>query len=232
VGRFCQASLCTLPDVSFTGWPAEAIEFFEGLEADNSKAYWTEHKEIYERCVRAPMAELLTELEPEFGEGKIFRPYRDVRFSKDKSPYKTNIAATLAGGGYIHLNARTLGAGAGIYMMSTDQVERYRQAVVEEPAGSELEETIAVLGRRGIGVASHDPLKTAPKGFAKEHPRVGLLRNKDLVAWQEWPVGAWLGTSRAKKHLITFLRAVEPLNKWLQRNVGPSASEPRDAHRR
>lgn len=65
--------------VAFRGWPAEAIEFFEGLEADISKAYWQDHKDIYERSVRGPMEELLAELAPEFGEGTIFRPYRDVR---------------------------------------------------------------------------------------------------------------------------------------------------------
>ena len=90
--------------MTFRGWPVEALEFFEGLEADNSKAYWQANKTVYETVVRAPMEELIVELEPEWGEGRIFRPYRDVRFSADKSPYKTNIAAML-GDGYVQLNA-------------------------------------------------------------------------------------------------------------------------------
>ena len=72
--------------MAFHGWKVEALEFFEGLEADNSKAYWQRHKDVYDTIVRAPMEELLAELEPEFGEGRIFRPYRDIRFSRDKSP--------------------------------------------------------------------------------------------------------------------------------------------------
>src|SRR4026207_302168 len=96
--------------MTFRGWPVEAIEFFEGLEADNSKSYWQRNKEVYDSTVRAPMEELLAELEPEFGEARIFRPYRDVRFSADKSPYKTNMAATL-GEGYVSLSADGLGAG-------------------------------------------------------------------------------------------------------------------------
>ena len=82
----------------FRGWPAEALDFFEGLEADNSKTYWLQNKDVYEDTVRAPMESLLEELGQEWGEGKIFRPYRDIRFSSDKSPYKTNIAAVVGGG--------------------------------------------------------------------------------------------------------------------------------------
>ena len=69
--------------VTFRGWPSEALEFYEGLTADNSKTYWTAHKAVYESQVLAPMEALLVELEAEFGAGKIFRPYRDVRFSAD-----------------------------------------------------------------------------------------------------------------------------------------------------
>ena len=100
--------------MAFRGWPSEALAFFEGLEADNSKAYWQDHKGDYEHFVLRPMTELLADLEPEFGEGRIFRPYRDVRFSRDKSPYKTNIAATLSEGGYISFSADGLGAGSGL----------------------------------------------------------------------------------------------------------------------
>ena len=118
--------------MAFRGWPVEALEFYEGLGAENSKAYWQRHKETYETVVRAPMEELLTELAPEWGEGRIFRPYRDVRFSADKSPYKTNIAATI-GFRYVQLNADGLAAGAGMWEMSPEQLERYREAVDETP---------------------------------------------------------------------------------------------------
>src|SRR5688572_9006955 len=100
--------------MAFKGWPEDALEFYEGLEADNSKTYWTQHKSVYEDVVKRPMEELLAELAPAYGEGRIFRPYRDIRFSKDKSPYKTAIAATLAKGGYISLSSQGLGCGTGM----------------------------------------------------------------------------------------------------------------------
>jgi uncharacterized protein (TIGR02453 family) len=206
----------------FRGWPAEAIEFYEGLEADNSKAYWQDHKDVYEKLVRGPMDELLAELAPEFGEGKIFRPYRDVRFSADKSPYKTAMGASLAGGGYVHLSAEGLGAGSGMYMMAPDQLERYRQAVNDDRSGAELTRIVARVTRAHIEVSAHDVLKTAPKGYAKDHPRIELLRQKGLITWKQWPVGAWLGTRQAKPRVVEFLRASKPVNDWLANHVGPA----------
>lgn len=79
----------------FRGWPAEALEFYEGLEADNSKAYWTAHKDVYETVVLSPMKAIPAALAPEFGDGKVLRPNRDVRFSTDKSPYKTHIGSII-----------------------------------------------------------------------------------------------------------------------------------------
>jgi uncharacterized protein (TIGR02453 family) len=208
--------------MTFRGWPAEAIEFYEGLEADNSRAYWQDNKSVYEEVVRGPMDELLKELAPQYGEGRIFRPYRDVRFSKDKSPYKTAIAATLARGGYISLSAEGLGAGQGLYMPAPDQLERYREAVADNRSGRRLEGIVAQLRKSGITVDAHDVLKTAPKGYPKDHPRIELLRYKGLISWKQWPVGAWLGTRKAKDRLVTFFRASKPLHDWLEKRVGPS----------
>jgi uncharacterized protein (TIGR02453 family) len=211
----------------FRGWPVEAFEFFEGLEADNSKTYWQQNKDRYETLVRAPMEELIDELAPEWGEGKIFRPYRDIRFSPDKSPYKTNIAATI-GAGYVHLSAEGLGAGSGMWHMAPDQLERYRQAVSEDRSGAALEGVVAKARSAGVTVTGHELLKTAPKGYPKDHPRIELLRHKGLIAWREWPVEAWLGTRRAKDLVVDFLRRSKPLNEWLEKNVGPSTlPEPR-----
>lgn len=201
----------------------EALDFYEGLEADNSKTYWTSHKAIYDEKVHGPMVQLLEELEPEFGSGKIFRPYRDVRFSADKSPYKTAIAATLERGGYIHLSANGLAAGNGMYMMAPDQLERYRQAVADDRAGRALERVIAGVERHKIDVSGHDTLKTVPRGYPRDHPRADLLRNKGLVAWKEWPVAAWLGKPAAKDRVVEFLRASHPLKVWLAANVGESS---------
>ena len=208
--------------MTFRGWPVEALEFFEGLEADNSKAYWQAHKEVYETVVRAPMEELLAELQPDFGEGRIFRPYRDVRFSHDKSPYKTTIAATV-GDFYVQLDARGLGAGAGMWEMSSDQLERYRESVSDDRTGRTLEQIVAEIGKAGVDVTGHEVLKTAPRGYAKDHPRIELLRCKGLIAWREWPAGAWLGTRKSKDRLVELFRLSEPLGAWLREHVGSSS---------
>ena len=205
----------------FRGWSEDALEFFEGLEADNSKTFWQQNKERYETLVRAPMEELVEELAPEWGEGKIFRPYRDIRFSADKSPYKTNIAATL-GGGYIQLSAEGLAAGSGMWHLAPDQLERYREAVAEDRPGVALEAIVANVRAAGLTVSAHDVLKTAPKGYAKDHPRIELLRQKGLIVWREWPPAAWLGTRKAKDRVVELLRQSKPLNAWLQSHVGPS----------
>jgi uncharacterized protein (TIGR02453 family) len=167
------------------------------------------------------MEELLRELAPEFGEGKIFRPYRDVRFSRDKSPYKTAMGATLVGGGYVHLSAEGLGAGSGMYHMEPGQLARYRRAVADDKSGGQLEKLVAAARKKGMDVSAHDSLKTAPKGYPKDHPRIDLLRQKGLITWRSWPVGAWLGTKQAKTRVVEFLRASKPINDWLATNVGP-----------
>jgi uncharacterized protein (TIGR02453 family) len=208
--------------MTFDGWPEEALEFYEGLEADNTKTYWLAHLETYETMVRGPMTELLAELAAGFGPAKIFRPYRDVRFSKDKSPYKTAIAATI-GDGYIHLSARGLAAGNGMYAMAPDQLERYRQAVVTDVPGQELERLISSVRGQGIDVHGHETLKKAPRGYPPDHERIDLLRCKGLIAWREWPVAAWLGTAAAKERVTGFLTATQPLADWLAAHVGPSA---------
>jgi uncharacterized protein (TIGR02453 family) len=203
--------------MSFSGWPEEALEFYEGLAADNTKTYWTKHKEIYDAKVLRPMTELIEELAPEFGETKIFRPYRDIRFSKDKTPYKTHIGA-MVGSGYVQFSAQGLAAGNGMYGMAPDQLDRYRQAVAGDRTGGELEDAV------GIGVAGRDVLKTAPRGYPADHPRIGLLRYKGMVAWKEWPVADWLETAAARDRVTGFLRATQPLSTWLAENVGPSAN--------
>lgn len=211
--------------MAFTGWPVEAIEFFEGLEADNSKAYWAEHKAVYEQCVRAPMEALLAELAPTYGEGKIFRPYRDVRFSADKSPYKTNIAATQANGGYVSLDADGFGVGTGYYMMAKDQLATFRAAVDDEAEGPAFERLVDELRATGLEVTSHSSLNTAPRGYPKDHPRIELLRMKGCIAWRSWEIGAWLDTHEPVERVREFLETTQPLVTWLDTHVGPSELE-------
>jgi len=211
--------------MAFRGWPVEALEFYEGLEADNTKAYWTEHKAVYEDTVRAPMQALLDELAPEFGEGKVFRPYRDMRFSADKTPYKTAMGAQLAGGGYVQLSSEGLFAGIGIYHMFKDQLDRYRRAVVDDTTGADLDAVIAQVEAQGIEVTTRESLKTAPRGYPKDHPRIERLRYKGLITAKQWDAAAWLGTTKAKTRVVDFLRASQPVMDWLAANVGETQLE-------
>ena len=120
----------------FTGIPVAALDFYEDLEADNSKSFWTEHKHVYEQSVRAPLEALAAELADEFGEAKLFRPYRDVRFSKDKTPYKTQQGAWFGESSlYVAVSAAGLFVAGGYWDTASDQVERMRRAVADDVAG-------------------------------------------------------------------------------------------------
>jgi uncharacterized protein (TIGR02453 family) len=206
--------------MAFRGWPVEAVEFYEGLAADNTKTYWLAHKHVYDDCVRAPMTALLDELEATMGGAKVYRPFRDVRFSKDKTPYKTQIAASFERGGYVTFSADGLRAGGGQYLFDKGQLARYREAVADDRTGGELTRLIATLESADIAVQSHEVLKRVPPGLPKDHPRADLLRYKDLVAWKHWPVGGWLGTTEPKKRLLEFWEHCGPLNRWLAAHVG------------
>lgn len=110
-------------------------------------------------------------------------------------------------------------------MMAPDQLERYRRAVDAETTGQALADLLSELQTKGIQAGGHDALKTAPKGYPKEHPRIELLRFKGVTSWQQWPPGPWLGKAGAKDRLVKFFRSSRPLNGWLDTNVGPSTLE-------
>ncbi len=209
--------------MAFTGWPVEAIEFFEGLEDDNSRAYWQAHKSVYLECVKGPMEALLAELEAEFGPGRVFRPNRDVRFSNDKSPYKLNCAAQLTGG-YVSISADEMFAGSGLYMPMPEQLKRLRAAIDADRTGRELEGIVAALRKAKYDVGAHETLKTAPRGYPKDHPRIELLQLKGIVMSKAWPVGGWLGTKKAKDRVVATLDAARPLNAWIAEHVGVAAT--------
>lgn len=207
--------------MSFSGWPPEAVEFFAGLRADNTRAYWSAHQACYEESVREPMAELLGELSAEFGPARIARPYRDVRFRADKSPYKTEIYATLDRGGYVRLGADGLTAAVGYYAMTAAQLGRYRRAVNDDAHGVRLAGLVERLRGEGLQVGGGQTVKTAPRGYPGDHPRIELLRCRGLICWRQWPAGPWLGTAKAKDRVTGFLRTAAPLHQWLDRHVGP-----------
>jgi len=199
---------------NFQGWPEEAQRFFLGLQLDNSKAYFEANRATYLRCVRDPMEALLASVEAEFGSGKIFRPNRDIRFSADKSPYKTEISA-VCDGGYVSLSARGLFSATGWWHVEKTQLERFRAAVADEERGGELAEMVAGLERNGFEIGG-EQLKLVPKAYQRDHPRQRLLRLKQLMVMRSFGLQPWLGTAQAREKVVEVWRAARPVMAWLK----------------
>jgi uncharacterized protein (TIGR02453 family) len=162
----------------------------------------------------------------------MFRPYRDVRFSKDKSPYKTAAAAAseTEGGAslYVQLSASGLFVGSGYYHMASDQLTRFREALDDDARGEAIVAVCRRLEKAGHELAAFDELKTAPRGYPKDHPRITYLRRKGLVAGRTFPVAAWMHTVKAEDRIVEVWRQQAPMNDWLDANVGPSELPPED----
>ncbi|MEV0110847.1 DUF2461 domain-containing protein [Nocardia sp. NPDC050799] len=207
----------------FAGFPIAGPDFYEDLEADNSKMFWTANKHIYEDAVKRPMTALSSELEPDFGPVKIFRPYRDVRFSNDKSPYKTHqgaVAHTAPGvGWYVQIGAPGLFVAGGLYAASPEQLSRLRATLDDDVRGAEFEKILDTLVQAGYALGG-DKLKTRPKGYPLDHPRIDLLRHKSLVVSREFGTPGWLKTPRAATEVRTSWENLRPIVEWLGAVVG------------
>lgn len=217
--------------MAFSGFPDEAFTFYERLAADNSRAFWQANKAEYQAAVRAPLDSLLADLD-EFGPFHVFRPYKDVRFSKDKIPYKDHQGAygeSQGGAGfYVQLSAGGLMAATGYYAMATDQLARFRGAVDADALGAQIASITAGLVRKGYSVGAIGALKTAPRGYPKDHPRIELLRRKGLMVSRHWEPAAWMGTKAVVKRVRDAWTAASELNEWLDLHVGPSTLAPDD----
>lgn len=204
--------------MSFTGFPAAALDFYDDLELDNTKTFWTANKHVYEESVRAPMAALLAELEEEFGTAKIFRPYRDVRFARDKSPYKTHQGAFIdvapATGWYVEVAAPGVRVAAGCYEMSPDRLARLRTAIDDDRRGKELEKLLAGFADAGWTVGG-DRLKTSPRGYDASHPRIELLRHKSLTVSKSYGFEPMIHTAALAGQIRTDWREAGSLLTYL-----------------
>jgi uncharacterized protein (TIGR02453 family) len=218
--------------MTFEGFPDEGLVFYEGLEADNSKTYWTRHRAVYDGCVRAPLQALVDELAPEFGTAKVFRPYRDVRFSHDKTPYKTHQGAVVtpegrgAGAWYVQVSADGLMVAGGAWRLESDQVARYRRAVADDLQGGRLRAEVDRLTAAGWDIEG-ERLTRVPSGFPMDGDRTDLLRHKSLHAVRRWEPTGWLHDRRALDEVRTAWRDLAALNAWLADNVGATTKEPR-----
>jgi uncharacterized protein (TIGR02453 family) len=216
--------------VTFQGFPDEGLVFYEGLEADNSKTYWTQHKADYDTYVRAPLQALLDEVAPDFGTPKVFRPYRDVRFSHDKTPYKTHQGAVVhpdgagAGSWYIQVSAEGLLLSGGSWRLESDQVARYRRAVADGVQGPRLEAEVDRLRKAGWTIEG-ERLTRVPSGYAADAERLELLKHKALHATKQWEPAEWLHDREALDRVRTAWADLRTLNAWLADNVGATTKE-------
>ena len=202
----------------FTGFPVAALDFYDDLEVDNTRSFWEQHKTTYAESVRAPMTALVAALEPEFGEPKVFRPHRDVRFAKDKTPYKTHqgafVAAGPSTGWYVEISARGTRAGAGFYDASGPRLAALRQAMAHDLHGPRLEKVLAGLVSGGFEI-SGDRLKTSPRGYAADHPRIELLRHRTLFAGRRYGFEAGDIGPELLERVREDWRSLRPLVEWV-----------------
>lgn len=206
----------------FTGFPLWGPQFYDELERHNDREFWAAHKAQWERDVRDPMRALVAALETEFGPATVFRPHRDLRFSPDKSPYKTHQGAIVGPapgfGYYVGLDADGLIVGGGFRTHSTAQTDRFRKAV-DADDGDILPAIVGELVGQGYALDGAS-LKTQPRGYPADHPRIDLLRRKELMAVTNIGTPPWLPTAAALDHVREMWRQIRPLAQWVITNVG------------
>ncbi len=206
---------------TFNGWSEDCQRFFIGLELDNSKKYFEANRRTYEDSVKGPMVALLESLEADFGPGKVFRANRDIRFSKDKSPYKTNIAADVgmgSKGGYLSLDARGFTVATGRYVMSPEEIARFRKKVAADASGTQLAGIVTRLMKSGYDIGG-EQLKRVPPPWPQEHARAELLRRKSLYVWKNYGLRPWLGSASARRYVVKMWTDAQPLNDWFKKNL-------------
>lgn len=208
----------------FQGIPSDAFRFYAELEANNNREWWLAHKGTYDSAVKEPLTLLLAELEPQFGPAKIFRPNRDIRFSQDKSPYKTAQGAFASQdegcGFYVQINADGLLIGGGYHSHTPAQLARFRAAVDAPASGDALQQIVDKVAAAGFLVEG-EKLKTVPRGFDKDHPRAELLKHKSLSAGVEVGEPDWLSMPSAKDEIAARWEKLRPLVEWVSEHAAP-----------
>ncbi len=212
---------------TFTGFGPGLVDFYDGLAADNTRTWWLAHKDVYDTQVRDPLLALAADLTPRFGPPKVFRPNRDVRFSKDKRPYQdfASLAAEPPGGHsalYLQVSADGMLLAGGYYQPAPDQLARWREAVDDEVLAADLERTLTALDAAGFPLAEGDPVRTAPRGYAKDHPRIDLIRRRSLTVSRAYDPAPWWCTPEALDVISSGWQHIAAFGQWLDAHVGPS----------
>jgi uncharacterized protein (TIGR02453 family) len=216
-----------MPESLFTGFPVAALDFYDDLEVDNTKSFWAAHKAVYEDAVRAPMTALVSALSEEFGPARVFRPYRDVRFAKDKTPYKDHqggfVPAGPGMGYYVEVGAPGVRVGGGFYHAGRDRLAAIRSHVDHDLHGPALERILD--GLEGSGWKREgERLRTTPRGWSADHPRIDLLRHKSLYVIRSYGFDDVIHTPELLDRVREDWRAVRLLVEWVidaTEGIGP-----------
>ena len=221
----------------FAGMPDEGMAFLEDLEERNTREFFDANKQVFRERVQAPFAALLDAASgrlgrtvPGLGQPKVHRIYRDLRFSKDKTPYKTSMSGWVThpaaspghiqGAYYVNVGPAGMYAAGGLYHPARPDLERLRAAVADPDAGQELTRIL----RRAAGKGMEpwlDPLQRMPRPYPADHPRAELLRARSLTLHRHRERGSWLLGAELLDHLVEDWRALVPLNRWLERLPEP-----------
>jgi uncharacterized protein (TIGR02453 family) len=221
---------------TFGGMPDEGLAFLEDLEERNTKAFFDANKAVFTEQVQAPFAALveaaaarLRASVPTLGQPKVFRIYRDLRFSKDKTPYKTSMSASVPSrppaedgrpgvgtGFYVNVGPAGLYVASGLYHPARPDLERVRAAIADPDTGPELEAILRRAAAKGLEPYL-DPLQRAPKAYPADHPRAALLKARSLVLNRQHDRAPWLQSAELLDHLVADWKAMIPFNRWLER---------------
>ena len=215
------ADLTRVGRVSFTGFPVAALDFYDDLEMDNTKSFWEAHKRGLQGVGRGAMKALIAALEPEFGDGEGVpplprRPLRQGQDAVQDPPGRVRRGRARAPAGTSRCRRAGVRTGAGFYAGEGAQIAADRTAVAEERRGAELEGILAGLAAEGYEI-SGEQLKTAPRGYDREHPRIDLLRHKQLFAGRDLGFEPVVHTGELLDLVRDDWRAYRPMVEWLQR---------------
>jgi len=221
---------------AFTGIPDEGLVFLEDLEEHNTREFFEPNKQLFRDRLQVPFEALLAGATARmeaagFGVGppKVFRIHRDLRFSKDKTPYKTNMAGYVRHrnadgpeadtGYYVSFAASGLYVGGGLYRPGRPQLERVRAAIASDVEGPALAALLDEAAGHGLEVGLH-PLQRTPKPYPADHPRADLLRARSVVLGRHHERGPWLVTAEVLDRVVEDWRRIAPLHRWLDRCLG------------
>lgn len=210
--------------MNFNGFSSDVFSFYEELHENNTRDFWQEHKSFYESEISKPLIELAALLSPEFGSVKVFRPYRDLRFTKDKRPYQEfaslAVEQTPQGGAlYFQLSADGIYVAGGFWRIESTQLETWREALNNPGFAQEAHSFIDKLMKEGFELNKTNILKSAPKGYSTQHPEIDLLRLKSLTIGRHFKKAAWMHRTECYNKVAESWSSVVIWNNWLDKIV-------------